>query len=238
MKSIADSFNTLIPAVVRMTAAATNVWEVTSERRSTASTHFRATNFKENLLDVMRKELKCMVSGVLGGLSTNPNDSNSVVCAHIIPNRARSKTGVLKKLGYTAQDIDCVRNGLFLAYNIEQAFDKLQLCFVDDPNPLTDGLVMKIYDDVCRDVPLYIGSDRFIGEFDGYALKLGEVHLPFRSALCYHAYYTFLEVDFGATVDMPQLSSSPERVNYLSQQIKLHLDSIDRSINTTFEDET
>jgi HNH endonuclease len=215
-----------------MTAAATNVWEVTSERRSTPSTHFRATNFKENLLVVMRKELKCMVSGALGGLSTNPNDSNSIVCAHIIPNRARSKPGVLKKLGYTAPDIDCVRNGLFLAYNIEQAFDKLQLCFVDNPHPLTDGLVMKIYD-VCRDVPLYIGSDRVIGEFDGYALTLGD-HLPFRSALCYHAYYTFLEVDFGATVDMSQLSSSPERVTYLSHQIRLHLDSIDRSIDTTF----
>jgi HNH endonuclease len=237
MKSIADSFNTLIPAVVRMTAAATNVWEVTSERRSTSSTHFRATNFKENLFVVMDDKLKCMVSGVLGGLSTNPNDSNSVVCAHIIPNRARSKTGVIKKLGYTAPDIDCVRNGLFFAYNIEQAFDKLQLCFVDDPHPLTDGLVMKIYDDVCRDVPLYIRSDRFIGEFDGCALTLGD-HLTFRSALCFHAYYTFLEVDFGATVDMPQLSSSPERVTYLSQQIRLHLHSIDRSIDTTFEDET
>jgi hypothetical protein len=237
MKSIADSFNTLIPAVVRMTAAATNVWEVTSERRSTPSTHHRATNFKENLLVVMHGELKCMVSGVLGGLSTNINDSNSVVCAHIIPNRARSKTGVLKKLGYSAPDIDCVCNGLFLAYNIEQAFDKLQLCFVGNPNPLTDGLVMKIYDDACRDVPLYIGSNKLIGEFDGQALTLGD-HLPFQSALCYHAYYTFLEVDFGATVDMSQLSSSPERVTFLSQQIRLHLDSIDRSIDTTFEDET
>ena len=108
IKSIADSFNTLIPAVVRMTAAATNAWEVNSERRSTPSTHRRETYFKDNLKIVMHGEVKCMVSGVLGGLSTNPNDSNSVVCAHIIPNRAKSKTGVLEKLGYTAPDIDCV----------------------------------------------------------------------------------------------------------------------------------
>ena len=220
-----------------MTAAATNAWEVNSERRSTPSIHRRETYFKDNLKVVMHGEVKCMVSGVLGGLSTNPNDSNSVVCAHIIPNRAKSKTGVLKKLGYTAPDIDCVRNGLFLAYNIEQAFDKLQLCFVDNPHPLIDGLVMKIYDVVCRDVPLYTGSNEVIGDFDGRALTLGS-HSPFQSALCYHAYYTFLEVDFGATVDMPQLSSSPERVTYLSQQIRLHLDSIDRSINNTFEDES
>ena len=149
MKSIADSFNTLIPAVVRMTAAATNAWEVTSGRRSAQSTHPREINFKENLRVIMHGEVKCMVSGVLGGLSADPNVSNSVVCAHIIPNRAKSKTGVLKKLGYTAPDIDSVRNGLFLAHNIEFAFDRLQLCFVDNPHPLIDGLVMKIYDDVC-----------------------------------------------------------------------------------------
>ena len=138
MKSIAHSFNTLIPAVVRMTAGATNVWEVTSERRSTPSTHCRETNFKDNLFVVMHKELKCMVSGVSGGLSTNPNDSNSVVCAHIIPNRAKARTGALKKLGYTAPDIDSVRNALFLAHNIEIAFDRLQLCFVDNPHPFSD----------------------------------------------------------------------------------------------------
>ena len=96
---------------------------------------------------------------------------------------------------------------------------------------------MKVYDVVCRDVPLYTGSNEVICDFDGRALTLG-VHSPFQSALCYHAYYTFLEVDFGATVDMPQLSSSPERVTYLSQQIRLHLDSINRSIDTTSEYET
>ena len=96
---------------------------------------------------------------------------------------------------------------------------------------------MKIYDDVCRNVPLFTGSIEVIGDFDGKALTLG-VHSPFQSALCNHAYYTFFEVDFGAAVDMPQLSSSPERVTYLSRQIRLHLDSIDRSIDTTSENET
>ena len=235
MKTVSHSFNTLIPAVVRMTAAATNVWEMTSERRSTPSTHVREINFKGNLLAVMHQELKCMVSGVSGGLSAS-KDSNSVVCAHIIPNRAKTSPGALKKLGYTAQDIDSIRNALFLAQNIEIAFDRLQLCFVKNPHPLTDGFVMKIYDDVCRNVPLYTGSNEVIGKFDGKALTLG-VHSPFQSALCYHAYHTFLGADFGAAVDMPKFSSSPERVTYLSQQIQLHLDSIDRSIDTTSENE-
>ena len=50
---------------------------------------------------------------------------------------------------------------------------------------------MQIWDNRCRELPIYEGSKRKIGEFDGHVLNLGR-HQPFRRALSFQAYQAYL----------------------------------------------
>ena len=79
---------------------------------------------------------------------------------------------------------------MFLADAIEKGFDALKLSFVRQ-NPLSADLSVKIWADDCRNKPLWRGSDRTVGEFDGCVLSLGE-HVVFKRALSYQAHQAYL----------------------------------------------
>ena len=142
---------------------------------------------------------------------------------HIIPDCKRSCYEQLKSAGFTYDDVDSVRNALFLVDGIEKAFDKLWVGFVKNPNVLIDGLVMKVFNqDRCKDLILCNGSTEFVTEYDGRPLLLGN-HTPLKTALFLHSYSAYLK--FGASA--PAFWISPEKSTEFSDQIKIHLESID-----------
>eukprot|EP01036_Dinobryon_divergens_P028472 gene28472-37422_t len=80
-----------------------------------------------------------------------------------------------------------IRNGLWLARNIEKSFDTLRLSFVpqDILHPRT--LILVIWDEDTRMTPIWDVHQDLIGQYEGCSLQLGG-HEPFRRALSYQAY--------------------------------------------------
>lgn len=161
-----------------------NMWSpsVISGERDSGKKHL--SNLLKSVMGYDKETgVKCMVSGAMC-----KHDSDNVIGAHIIPCRVTSDK--LEHLGLTTRDISGVRNGLFLANNVEKAFDSLKLSFIKSPNPLSDALVLKIWDDSCRGTPIWAGHATVIGDLDGRELVLGS-HNPFRRALSYHACHAY-----------------------------------------------
>ncbi len=158
----------------------------------------RDNNFRHQFLENLgynpkkRKKYGCMVSGEEG-------NGDRVVVAHIAP--AVSEYSKLAKIGLTPGDVSSPRNGLLLCANIENSYNKLQLTFVKDKNIFSSQLVVKIWDSQCLNIPLWNGSTKFIGQYDGSKLNLGE-HKPFMRALSYHAYESYLKYCY-----LPQFKS-------------------------------
>lgn len=61
-------------------------------------------------------------------------------------------------------------------------------------------LYVKIWDKTCRNIEVFPGAGRTIGEFDGARLNLGK-HKPFRRALSYQAYISFLKCRYIPTIE-------------------------------------
>ena len=112
-------------------------------------------------------------------------DADQVCATHILP--ASSHEEIYSSLGMTSADLNSIRNGLWLARNIEMSFDALRLSFVpkDILHPRT--LKQVIWDEVARMTPIWDGHQDLIGQYDGCSLQLGG-HEPFRRALSYQAY--------------------------------------------------
>jgi hypothetical protein len=139
---------------------------------------------------------KCMVSGFVG-------EGDSVIAAHIVPVKAPSTS--LRACGMTFADVNCSRNGLMLAKNIEKAFDKLLLSFVPKDPFHSSSLVLKIWDpelfesklsvcdnsditiESCEGQPLMFKGNPLIGEEVAYE----DASVPFRRALSFQAQQAF-----------------------------------------------
>lgn len=119
-------------------------------------------------------------------ISKNSRNSNSVVCSNIIPHSAKKKVRNFNQ--------QLMKNGLFLANGIEQAFVKLHLTFVEKPIPTANGFVIKMF---------YVDCRREVGNFDGCVLESKD-HEPFKLALYFHAYHTYLKSVEGNVITAPQ----------------------------------
>jgi hypothetical protein len=152
-----------------------------------------------------KAKVSCMVSKFKGY-------GKEVIAAHIAP--CTSLVSKLKYVGLEKCDVNNVRNGLFLAFGIEKAFDKLQISFIKS-NPLKDELYLHIWDDACRTTPLWEGHEQTIGNFDGSPLLLG-AHKPFMRCLSYHAYQAYINSNC-AKEDFPLYFGTPTKSDFDNQ---------------------
>ena len=151
----------------------------------------------------------CMVTGV------NPppvQHSSNLILAHIMP---RSTTRIIREyVTIQLSDIDSIRNCLLLSFNIERAFDELDISFVPSDNPFqADKFKLTVWNDTIRKKPIFPGALQLIGEYDNSALNLvmntvtvadAKLHNPFKRALSYQAYMAFRKWSkIDPTIEMP-----------------------------------
>ena len=141
-------------------------------------------------------KVKCMISGVE---STLPD---SICALHILPPQTSSPR-LLRMLKLQSEDLHSPRNGLLLAYGIEQAFQQLEVSFVrkPDPNSAKNVFVMKVWGAAskhCTTRPLFKTSKLLkVSDYDNAELKLNFVddrsgcHNPFLRALAYQAFQAY-----------------------------------------------
>eukprot|EP01036_Dinobryon_divergens_P024839 gene24840-33324_t len=116
-------------------------------------------------------KVKCMISGVE---STLPD---SICALHILPPQTSSPR-LLRMLKLQSEDLHSPRNGLLLAYGIEQAFQQLEVSFVrkPDPNSAKNVFVMKVWGAAtkhCTTRPLFKTSKLLkVSDYDNAELKL------------------------------------------------------------------
>ena len=176
-----------------------------------------------------------MVSGHVG-------TGDQVCAAHIVP--CSSDASKLAFIGLTIDDVNSPRNGLFLAKNVEVAFDKLQLSFIKTML-FYDRLYLKIWDDSCRSVPIWPGHTTLtIGDLDGRELVLGP-HRPFKRALSYRTYQAYLRCTYVEKV-MPEPYGPPDvqtdyrrraDLLYQSEQLRDIADQKSNNIHTELDEE-
>eukprot|EP01035_Chromulina_nebulosa_P039012 gene39012-52708_t len=169
-------------------------------------------------------KVKCMISGVE---STLPD---SICALHILPPQTSSPR-LLRMLKLQSEDLHSPRNGLLLAYGIEQAFQQLEVSFVrkPDPNSAKNVFVMKVWGAAtkhCTTRPLFKTSKLLkVSDYDNAELKLNFVddrsgcHNPFLRALAYQAFQelTVIEpVDYSSDSDTP-FSSLRRSLDFLCQ---------------------
>jgi hypothetical protein len=125
-----------------------------------------------------------MITGLNGDLAA----------AHLVPLNISKKIASSLAL---ENELNNVRNILILNHGIEQAYDKQRISFIPG-NPLSNNdFVLKIWDDSVRNEPISKNSKVLIGEYEHASLKLtfpgGKVHFPFKRALSYHNFLTFMK---------------------------------------------
>jgi hypothetical protein len=145
-------------------------------------------NFAQKIKSVPRREvttkgtesllLSCMVTGEFG-------NGDEVVCAHILPRS--SDQAIFENLALTIEDANSPRNVLFLSKNIELAFDKCRVSFVQQDLLHPKTLIFTINDPTAREEPIFQGSAKLMKDFEGQPLQLYD-HNPFMRCLSYHAY--------------------------------------------------
>ena len=199
------TLSSIMPTLVNLSIQSNNFWS-----RSKSSAASRSRNFRANLLRDLKYSaddaVKCMVSQQSG-------IGDQVIAAHIIPCSAAANK--LSHLGLAPSDLNLSKNGLFLARNIELAFDRLQVSFVKS-NPLLDTLFLKIWDDSCRETPIWDGSDLKIGAFEGAPLRL-DSHTIFKRCLSFQAYQAYFNSP-GSNVSMPVNYGSPGNYAHYSER--------------------
>jgi hypothetical protein len=118
---------------------------------------------------------------------------NIVRCAHILPHRWKNDTAsMLKSIGFSVEDLESARNGIFLCEGFERGLDENKLCFVRREDFFyTDRIVLKVLNSkACKEIPIFQGSTESVDNYDGNELNLqcGRYeHKPFRTALYVHA---------------------------------------------------
>eukprot|EP01033_Poteriospumella_lacustris_P014812 gene14812-10591_t len=178
----------------------------------------RGNNYRQRLMTEMGytnkhtktkdERPKCMISGLRGG-------GDKVVCGHIVP--CGCELVKLKQLGITKADLNVPKNCLFWCIGFEQAYESLQLSFVKS-HPLQDKLYLKFWNDEVKTTPIWPGSARCIGEFDGVELKL-DGHVIMKRGLSYQAYQAYLHCsEHDRVVEETCLYGSPGAYEFKSAE--------------------
>ena len=241
LRNISSNLEIFVPAVINLSAGRFNLWDGSQSNNSVA----REGYFRSNLVTALYGEnenhtVTCMVTGIVDR-ATSTGSNRIVLCAHIIPNSAKSAKNLEKllNLGFTATDVDSIRNALFLVSGIEWTFDRLWLSFGRNPmNPLSDQLYLRIFDmTACETLPLYEGSERVVSDYNNSPLLLNG-HDPFQTALCLHEFSCHMKYKDTTNSAVPVFHSSPNRAgNPNVQQIETSLDFYRRAMAAEIEDE-
>jgi hypothetical protein len=205
MKSNKEVMQLVTPMIARVSAKMFNPWtrsKITATRLDDQRAYFiKLLNYPHSKIkqNYSHSKIPCMVSQMYGS-------GEQVVAAHLIPRN--TDVEILAHLKLAIDDVNGPRNVLFLAKNIELAFDALQLSFipVDVLHPST--FKMLIWDDNVRATPIWSGSDKTIGEYDGCVLTLSTGHMPLRRCLSYQAYQCWF-IYRSALHDEPDEFGSP-----------------------------
>ena len=149
----------------------------------------------ERHYEVPATELRCMISGISSAAtSSSATPKSPITLSHLLPRSTEAKEKL--SLGYGRDDIENIRNSLILCNGFEYAFDHKFISFVPSDKPFSENKYkLHIWVDNVRTDPIYEGSDLTIGSFDGAALNLTvgrHVHYPFRRALSYQAFRSFI----------------------------------------------
>jgi len=201
LREIKEFLKSILPIIRNISLKEHNLW-TPSVISSLRNDQFR-NDLKKHLGYGKDAKVSCMVSKFKG-------NGKEVIAAHIAPSSSPCK---LKYVGLEKVDVNNVRNGLFLAFGIEKAFDKLQISFIKS-NPLKDVLCLHIWDDECRKTPLWFGHKQTIGDFDGSPLLLGK-HDPFKRCLSYQAYQAHL--NSNTKEDFPLYFGTPTKSDFDKQ---------------------
>lgn len=160
-------------------------WSEMSQTSAGKTSNARKCFFKEYNLE--HSKAVCMLTGI-----TPDDQSNHLRVAHIMPRSAQRK--FLDSITMKRNDIDSIRNLLLLCRNIEIAFDRLEISFIPSKNPFAGQFCLRIWNDRTRNTPIYDGSEKVIGDYDGAILNFtvnGKLHCPYKRALSYQAYHAY-----------------------------------------------
>ena len=141
----------------------------------------RGDDFRKTLkihLGIEGNNIPCMLTGQVG-------NGDQVCGAHILP--CSTEEYIYDDLSMSIDDLNCPRNGLFLARNVEKQFDLLNLSFVATDVLRPKLFKMVIWVDKCRNKPIWDRHAHLIGQYEGCTLIL-DGHEPFRRALSFQAY--------------------------------------------------
>ena len=153
------------------------------------------------------------------------NTVEEVKLAHILPRSA--KPDIRECLHLSDEDINSVRNLIFLCSSVEKAFDRLKVSFTPK-SVLDQSLVLKIWDDDVRGIEVRKGT--YIGDFEGKPLNMqmpnGDEHNPFRRCFAYQALHAFIKHsssdDISHAPDVARDSDCPSFVKKRSELLEWH----------------
>mmetsp|Transcript_2594 Transcript_2594/g.4009 ORF Transcript_2594/g.4009 Transcript_2594/m.4009 type:complete len:357 (+) Transcript_2594:2-1072(+) len=150
--------------------------------------------------------------------------------AHLLPVSA-SETSINRVLNLSNDQngIWSLRNVLYLSYNVEMAFDRKRLSFIEHPTRM-DTFILKIWDDSVRKELIWSGAemetvegDQYIGFYEGRSLNLtlanGVQWAPFKRCLAYQLY--ICAASRMLADEMPSDFSSEECVDWRSKRAQL-----------------
>jgi hypothetical protein len=211
---LAEIKSLFVPWAAKISSRLDNPWD-----RSQLSGS-RGENFRADLkrhLDLKTNMIACMLTQIDG-------NGEQVCAAHILPCTTRKR--IADQLSLTLDDLNLPRNGLFLAKNIEIAFDKLQLSFVPKDFLHPGTLKMVIWDESVCDQAIWHNHPNLIGQYEGCSLSLGS-HNPYLRALSYQAYMahaTSVNMDDSTR---PKEFGSPETPFYKERErLEMNFESV------------
>jgi len=223
LNNVNSNVSALIPEVFRLTIGADNLWTPSKCSGSRGRKYRKALsvllNYGENAV--------CSVTGQSG-------NGEQVVCGHLVP--CRSDLRKLKVLGLESTDLNKTENCIFWAKGFERCYEHLRISFVK-PNPLSDDLVLKFWDESAKLEPLWSGSADKLGDYDGFRLNWGPRTI-FKRALSFQAYQGYLHnLDGSALTDTDSLLyGSPGKYSFF-KNIELLKKGVIKDIETEVGDD-
>jgi len=116
-------------------------------------------------------------------------DHNHVTAAHLLPRRSAPQFLKTFDMSDEPMGIDCYRNIILLAKNIEAGFNDQRLCFVKNDDKTE--IVLQILDPAIANEPIFPGASSTIGDYAGKPLKFRERAGPFTRILSLHAQLSY-----------------------------------------------
>ena len=151
-------------------------------------TEVEQTAFKNGLIKYYRRNSFVPFSNQLHCMVTSEwHNREDVIASHIWPSKTRGKG--LPKFGLSFNDLMNPRNGFLVLKDIEDKFDRKQLCFLYDPLVNPGKYVVKILDPSIRGLIIKKskGESRTFESIDGAELQHPPGKFPYRRLLGFHA---------------------------------------------------